>query len=130
MGTTSWSIVVIGTALVGIVILLRLATTAGRLGDDTKDPRTSRSAPYAGPLAQGFRYIYPPFRETRGRRSVPDRMARAIDRIDRVDPYAGQRRIGLAMLHGTAGSERPSARPPAGVTPTGEDESTATTDAR
>ena len=130
MGTTSWSIVVIGTALVGIVILLRMATTAGRLGDDTKEQRASRSAPYAGPMAQGFRYIYPPFREAPGRRSVPDRMARAIDRIDRVDPYAGQRRIGLAMLHGTAGPERPFGPTAAGLARTGEDESTIPTDSR
>jgi hypothetical protein len=82
----------------GFVIPIFLTGGAGS-GRPRSRPRTRVFADTpAGHLIVGFGYLYPRIDFARSRGSVQRRMRRAIQRVDAVDPYAGARRIGSALL--------------------------------
>ena len=86
---------------------------AATSGTRTAAARTAPDATPAArpnPLVRGFGYLYVTPRFTRYRHSLEDRMQRAFQRIDAVDPDAAPRRIGLAMLQ--AGLVEPPLSPP------------------
>lgn len=78
---------------------------------------------FGRPLARGFGYLFSPLGLPRRRSDLRDRLDRALQRIDQVDPYATHRRIGLALLASAPpeapgqGGPAPAARPPTGSTP-------------
>jgi hypothetical protein len=84
--------------IAGFVIPIFLTGGAGS-GRPRSRPRTRVFADSpAGHLIVGFSYLYPRIDFARSRGSVQRRMRRAIQRVDAVDPYAGARRIGSALL--------------------------------
>lgn len=109
--------------LVTVVVWVRPLLRPGR--PVTSVDRTAAPAPTPGaggfgrPLARGFGYLFSPLGLPRRRIDLNDRLDRALQRIDQVDPYATHRRIGLALL-ATGSPEAPGQGPtPAATPPTG-----------
>lgn len=108
-----WLFVVLGAAVVLVALLVFLVPTVrgglGRLSSD--DEANDRTGPArTGSLVRGFGYLYVAPSYIRSQRTVGSRMARAIARVDAVDPEAAPRRIGAAMMK--AGLSDPLTWPP------------------
>ena len=123
-----WLVVGIGiivVVLVGMMVMFApaLADLRGRGRDRSRTgeppPAYARMpSSYAGSLIKGAGYMFGFRRRPRGRTdSVGRRFERAMDRIDTVDPYDAQRRIGEAIV--VAGlveePEEPDESEPTGV---------------
>lgn len=117
------AVVLLATVVVWVRPLLRPVRPTTSI-DPGAAPAPGPSANvFSGPLARGFGYLFSPLGLPRRRIDLRDRLDRALQRIDQVDPYATHRRIGLALL-GTGspdaaepGSPPPADRPPTGSTP-------------
>jgi len=118
VGDGSLLIVVLSTLVVSVATLVGLGVAARRLrpnrpardgpAPDANAP-SNRPSP-AGPLIRGYGYVGASLTRLRRREGVSNRLARAFERIDQVDPYAAARRVGMAMLH--AGLVSPPTWPP------------------
>jgi hypothetical protein len=104
-----WLVVGIGVIVVVLasVMLMFAPALADLRGRDRSRSRTAEPPPpgvrrptsYAGSLIKGFGYMFGSRRRPRRRMdSVGLRFDRAMARIDTVDPYDAQRRIGEAMV--------------------------------
>ena len=122
-----WLVVGIGIIVVVLVGMMLMFAPAladlrvrGRGRSRTAEPSPAARVPssYAGSLIKGVGYMFGFRRRPRRRTdSVGRRFERAMDRIDTVDPYDAQRRIGEAMV--VAGlveePEEPDESEPTGV---------------
>ncbi len=104
-----WLVVGIGIIVVVLasVMLMFAPALADLRGRSRGRSRTAEPPPpgvrrpnsYAGSLIKGFGYMFASRRRPRRRTdSVGLRFDRAMTRIDTVDPYDAQRRIGEAMV--------------------------------
>ena len=114
----AWLIVLIGLSIVVVVnLLVFLAPALGRKDSGSVAPGLAAllAAPSpTGALVVGFGHLAGCLVGLRPALTVSRRMARALDRIDRVDPYAAPLRIGVAMLE--AGLvDAPAWPPPSGA---------------
>ena len=117
------ALVLLATVVVWVRPLLRPVRPATSLDPEPPPAPRPGSDRVSRPLARGFGYLFSPLGLPRRRRDLSDRLDRALQRIDQVDPYATHRRIGLALLAATStevpdqGGPAPAARPPTGSTP-------------
>jgi hypothetical protein len=88
---------VIVAVLVGLLVLYApsLRTFTRRTADA---PRWRPEASPPGSLLKGVGYLFGSRRTFRRSAGVTGRFERAVGRIDKVDPFAAPRRIGLAMV--------------------------------
>jgi hypothetical protein len=103
-----WLVVGIGIIVVVLASVMLMFAPAlgnlrgrGRSGTRSAEPPPSARLPtsYAGSLMKGFGYMFGSRRRPRRRMdSVGRRFDRAMVRIDTVDPYDAQRRIGEAIM--------------------------------
>ena len=94
-------IIVVVLASVMLMFAPALADLRGRgRGRSSESPPTARRpSSYAGSLLKGAGYMFGSRRRPRRRSdSVGLRLERAVGRIDSVDPYDTQRRIGEAIV--------------------------------
>lgn len=105
MRNNLWLFVILaaGVLLVAMLVFFVPVIRSGwsRLSPSRGTSSPSSSAPTSAPpspLVRGFGYLYATPRFTRYRRSVQERLDRAFQRIDAIDPESAPRRIGLAML--------------------------------
>jgi len=112
MGSATWVLVVLAAVLVLVALVVFLAPLA-RSGVQDRGgfrPAGTRAPSSTGSLARGFGYLCVPRRPTAGR-GVHERLARAFDRIDAVDPHAAPRRIGEALVQARLADPPPPAAP-------------------
>jgi hypothetical protein len=92
-------------AIVGVGLVIRTLRPA-RSRQSPDHPHGSSPAVADGTRRVGWAAV--PFR--RRRRSVVGNVQRALDRIDAIDPYATQRRIGEALTDAGLAAPGPSER--------------------
>ena len=100
MMTGPWlvlGVTVIVAVFVGVLVLYApsLRTFGQRA---TGAPRWRPEASPPGSLLKGVGYLFGSRRSFRRSAGVTGRFERAVGRIDKVDPFAAPRRIGLAMV--------------------------------
>ena len=100
MMTGPWlvlGVTVIVAVLVGVLALY--APSLRTLGHRTTGaPRWRPEGSPPGSLLKGVGYLFGSRRSFRRSHGVTGRFQRAVGRIDKVDPFAAPRRIGLAMV--------------------------------
>jgi hypothetical protein len=90
-------VTVIVAVLIGVLVLYAPSLrTFGQRG--TGAPRWRPEASPPGSLLKGVGYLFGSRRSFRRSDGVTGRFERAVGRIDKVDPFAAPRRIGLAMV--------------------------------
>ena len=90
-------VTVIVAVLVGLLVLY--APSLRSLGQRTAGaPRWRPEPSHPGSLLKGVGYLFGSRRSFRRSHGVTGRFQRAVGRIDKVDPFAAPRRIGLAMV--------------------------------
>jgi hypothetical protein len=103
MMTGPWlvlGVTVIVAVLIGVLVLYApsLRTFGQRSTGGTGAPRWRPEASPPGSLLKGVGYLFGSRRTFRRSHGVTGRFERAVGRIDKVDPFAAPRRIGLAMV--------------------------------
>lgn len=100
MSENVWLAGVVGVAgvvlIAMVIVVLRAVNQARRArpGYGPAEPEPPTAVAYA---ARGLGHMFGAVNAPRRPRSVEDNLQRAFARIDAVDPYAGARRIGMAL---------------------------------
>ncbi len=119
MGNGAWVVVGVGIAVVVVVNLLVWVRPSFR-PDPDEAPLSPRKGPAslgfladspARSLAVGFSHLFGPWGLPRRRHQLPDRMGRAMLRVDAVDPYEERRRVGMALVRAGLTAAPPPGRP-------------------
>ena len=112
MGGAAWVMVVLASVLIVVALVVFVAPLGRGAGASaTAGTRAAPGGPSSEALARGFGYLHVSSRSSVRRGGVHERLARAFERIDAVDPHATPRRIGEALAQGGL-ADPPSPPPP------------------
>ena len=125
MNSDDWLTGVVGVAgivLIALVTVVLRAVMSSR--PRPADAGGQRDSPLPGTVAftaRGLGHLFGKLNSPPRSPSVEKNVRRALDRIDTVDPYEGQRRVGMALADvGMVGDPAPAESEPTGNTePTG-----------
>jgi hypothetical protein len=115
--TDAWLTIVVGfSGVVAIVVMVGVAGSPRARRAESTDVPGLRSPSSWLVFQASSRRSQPllSFRPRGSRRSVSDNLQRALRRIDDVDPYAMQRRIGEALSDASLLAARPAGHGPSG----------------
>jgi hypothetical protein len=112
VGGAAWVMVVLASVLIVVALVVFVAPFSRGAGPSAAArTRATPGGPSSEALARGFSYLHVSSRSSVRRGGVHERLARAFERIDAVDPHATPRRIGEALAQAVL-ADPPSPPPP------------------
>lgn len=116
MAGVTWVFVVVAAVVVLGTLLAFVVPWGSGTDDAAPQPAVGSTASPSTALARGFGYLQVLPRAATRHAGVQHRLARAMLRVDAVDPHSAPRRIGEALLQ--AGFADGAARPASASVPT------------